>query len=415
VQADPATIGLALSAKTLLTGRIVQQGNLLNIQAELVDTATESQLWGQQFRPKVSDLLAVQEEIAWQISEALRLKLTGEQKKRLRKRHNVNADAYQAYLRGRYEWHNWTPDSFRRAVEYFERAIAHDPRYALAYAGLADSYGAMAYYGFVPAEYGYPKAKEAALKAIEIDPEVADAHASLALGYLFWHRDWTSAEREFKTALSLNPQLATAHALYSLYLITVGRHDESIEEARTAQRLDALSLLINMSVCWALYFAGRAEEAIRETQRTRELAPGFHEAGNLLVSAYEHVGRFEDAARIALEQPVYGVRMDGAPLLEAYRSGGAEAYWRKRLQYLDEVAAQAPSTIHYAYAVLHTRLGDIASALDHLEQLLEGNTGNAVFVPVDPCLRQLDREARFQWIIQRLGTPMASTPRTVSR
>jgi serine/threonine protein kinase len=382
LQADPATVGLALNARIILTGRVVQQGDVLNIQAELVDTATESQLWGEQFRQNVTNLLAVQEEIAWQISEALRLKLTGEQRKRLRKRPTGNAEAYQEYLRGRYEWNNWTPDSFRRAVEHFECAIAHDPDYALAYAGLADSYGAMAYYGFVPAEYGYPRAKEAALKAIELDPEVADAHASLALGYLFWQHDWPAAGREFRTALKLNPQLALAHALYALYLITMGQHDEAVNEARTAQRLDPLSLLINMSVCWALHFAGRHEEAVRETRRTRELAPGFQE--------------------------------DGHALLAAYQIGGAEAYWRKRLEFLDQVPPPASEAIHYAYAVIHARLGEIDEALNHVERLIDAKSGNSVFVVVDPCLRRLQGTPRFQQIVKRLGVPTVSAPHTVS-
>ena len=414
LQADPATVGLALNARTILTGRVVQQGDVLNIQAELVDTVTEAQLWGEQFRQKISDLLTVQEEIAWQISEALRLKLTGAQKKKLRRRPTANSEAYQEYLRGRYEWNTWTPEGFRRAIEHFEQAIAHDPNYVLAYAGIADSYGAMAYYGFVPPEHGYPRARDAALKAIEMDPEIADPHASLALGYLFWQYDWAGAEREFTTALKLNPQLAIAHALYAIYLITVGRHEESIAQARTALKLDPLSLLVNMTVCWSLYFAGRDEEAVRETRRTREMAPGFQEAGNLLMNLYERQGRFDDAARVAMEQPVYTVRMDGNQLLAAYRTGGAPAYWRRRIEYLNSMASQLSPALHYVYAVLHARLGEPSEALDHLELLLDARTGNAVFIGVDPCLRPLHRDPRFHQIVRRLGVPMVSARHTVS-
>jgi len=194
LQADPATVGLALNARTILTGRVVQQGDVLNIQAELVDVSTESQLWGEQFRQRVSDLVTVQEEIAWQISEALRLKLTGAQKTRLQKRHTASAEASQEYLRGRFEWNSWTAEGFRRAVEHFERAIGYDPKYAPAYAGISDSYAAMAYYGFVPPEVGYPRARQAAEQALVIDPDIADAHASLALSYLLWQFDWAAAE-----------------------------------------------------------------------------------------------------------------------------------------------------------------------------------------------------------------------------
>jgi eukaryotic-like serine/threonine-protein kinase len=414
LQADPSTVGLALNAKTILTGRVLQQGDVLNIQAELVDTATESQLWGEQYRRQVTDVMTVQEEIAWQISEALRLRLTRAEKKRLRKRHTVNPGAYQNYLRGRYEWNKWTPETFRRAVEYFERAIADDPKYALAYAGLADSFGAMAYYGFIPPEDGYPRAKEAALKALAIDPDVADAHASLALGHLFWMYDWPGAEREFKKALELNPQLPVAHALYAIFLITTGQHDESIAEARRAQQLDPISLLNNMSLCWALHFAGRDAEAIRETRRTRELAPDFLEAGNLLMNAYEMTGRIEDAVQIAREQPIYGIRADADALLKAYSEGGITAYWRKRLDFLDAAACGSPPMIHFAYAVLHARLGEAEAAISHVERLIDAHAGNAVFVAVDPSLRPLHAEPRFQAAIKRLGVPTVSAPHTVS-
>ncbi|MEP6918996.1 MAG: protein kinase, partial [Acidobacteriota bacterium] len=169
LQMDPATVGLALNARTILTGRVSQRDGVLTIQAELVDTATESQLWGEQFRQRTSELLAIQEEIAWQISEALRLKLTGEQKKKLRKPQTVNPDAYQEYLRGRYHWHNFSPESLRRAREHFERAIALDPAYALAYAGLGDAFGVMSYYGFMAPGDGFPLAAAAARRAIALD------------------------------------------------------------------------------------------------------------------------------------------------------------------------------------------------------------------------------------------------------
>src|SRR4029079_689122 len=181
LQMDPATVGLSLTARTLLTGRVVQHNGVLTIQAELVDTATESQLWGEQFRQKTSELMAIQEEIAWQISEALRLKLTGEQKKKLRKAPTVNPEAYQEYLRGRYHWNNFSPDSLKRAREHFERAVALDPTYALAYAGLGDAFGAMAYYGYIHPADGFPRASAAARRALELDPDIADAHITLGI------------------------------------------------------------------------------------------------------------------------------------------------------------------------------------------------------------------------------------------
>jgi hypothetical protein len=169
-----------------------------------------------------------------------------------------------------------------------------------------------------------------------------------------------------------------------------------------------------MSLCWALHFAGRDAEAIRETRRTRELAPDFLEAGNLLMNAYEMTGRIEDAVQIAREQPIYGIRADADALLKAYSEGGITAYWRKRLDFLDAAACGSPPMIHFAYAVLHARLGEAEAAISHVERLIDAHAGNAVFVAVDPSLRPLHAEPRFQAAIKRLGVPTVSAPHTVS-
>jgi eukaryotic-like serine/threonine-protein kinase len=414
LQADPSTVGLALNARTILTGRVLQQGDYINIQAELVDTSTESQLWGEQFRQKIDELMVVQQEISWQISEALRLKLTGKQKTRLRKKPTVDPDAYQDYLRGRFYWNNWSPDGFKRARECFERAISRDPMYALAYAGLADTLGSMAYYGFIAPEDGFPRAKAAALRAIELDPDVPDAHASLALTHLFWDHDWPAAEREFKTAIKLNSQLAIPHALYSIFLISVGRFDEALEEGRLARRLDPLSLLTNMTVCWSLLFARGTEEVVREVQRVRELAPTYQDASIILLNAYEDLGRFEDAARVCAEYFTQNQPRDVArELIDAFHAGGPEAYWRKRLEILDS-STNAPALLDFAYAVVYSRLGDADRAIDHLERMWEVKSGGVVFIAVDPYLQRFRDHPRFKRLVARVGMPTASAPHTVS-
>ena len=413
LQADPATVGLALNARTILTGRVVQHGEMLNIQAELVDTTTESQLWGDQYRQRISDLVAVQQEIAWHITEALRLKLTVEQKKKLRKRPTVTAEAYQEYLRGRYHWNNWTPESFRKALEHFERAIAQDPTFALAYAGLGDVLGSMAFYGFLPPEETFPRARAAAQRALELEPAIADAHVTLALVHLFFERNWEASEREFKTAIKLNPQLAVAHAFYALYLTSVLRHDEAVSEARLGQKLDPLSLLPNLCVSWTLHFAGRTEEAVKETLRLRDLVPGLEEAGNILVNCYENLERYEDAIGLAAQQPVFGVSFDADVLLNAYRTGGAQAYWTAKRNQIRSTSSLRSED--FVYAVLHTRHGETDLALERLERLVNSRSGMAVFVQADPCLRALRGHPRFDALIQRLGAPTASAPHTVSR
>jgi serine/threonine protein kinase len=412
LQADPSTVGLALNARTILTGRVLQQGEYLNIQAELVDTSTESQLWGEQFRQKISELMVVQQEIAWQISEALRLKLTGRQKTKLRKKPTVDPEAYQDYLRGRYHWNNWSPDGFKRAYECFERAIDRDPMYALAYAGLADTLGAMAYYGFIPPEDGFPRARAAATRAIALDPDVPDPHASLALSMLFWDHDWAGAGREFKAAIALNSQLAIPHALYSVYLITLGQFDEAVDEAREARRLDPLSHLTNMTVCWSLHFARRTDEAIREVLRVRELAPTYQDAWIILMNAYEDLGRFEEAAKLCGEQTLCFGPADENQLLEAYRSGGPDAYWRKRIEVLD-AAPDRPGLRDFAYAVLHARLGETERSIDHLERMVDLKVGGVVFIAVDPYVKQFRDHPRFKRLMERVGMPTVSAPHTV--
>ena len=418
LQADPATVGLALNARTILTGRVVRYGDVLNIQAELVDTRTESQLWGEQFRQSMNDLLTVQEEIAWQISEALRLKLTGEQKKKLQKRATVNPEAYQEYLRGRYHWNNFSGESLRRAREHFERAVALDPTYALAYAGLGDAFGAMAYYGYIAPAEGFPHAAAAARRALELDPEVADPHITLGIERLFWGWDWVAADRELQTAVRLNPKLALAHSVYGLILAIGGRSEEALQEALLARELDPLSLFISVGVAWVHHFAGRPADAMREALKAREIFPGFEEAGNVLTSSYEILGRYEDAAAIIAQQPCWGLPIDGTALLDAFHEGGPQGYWRKRLELMKAVSATAPPIVHFARAIVHRYLNEVDEALDHVERMIDARIGSCVFLGVDPNLAPLRDHPRYQTALKRIGVDpqrKASAAHTASR
>ena len=415
VQFDPATVGMALNARSILTGRVTQHGDMLNIQVDLVDTSIESQLWGEQFRHKAGELMTVQEEIAWQISEALRLKLSTAQKKNLRRRATINPDAYQAYLRGRHHWNNWTADSFRRAVDNFQQAIDLDASYALAYAGLGDSYGAMAYYGYIEPQEGFARAHAAAERALQFDPGLADAHVTLALGHLFARWDWESAERELQHAVALNPKLPTVYSVRALFLVTSGRFREALESARTAKELDPLSLFANMSVAWTYHFSGRHEDAAREALRARDLVRDFEEAGNILISSYESLGRYEDAVRLIGEQPCWGLRIDAQQLLAALHAGGAEAYWRKRLELMGSCDTQTHPSRHFAFAISHVHIGERERAIEHLERMVDAHAGGAVFIAVDPTLKQLRGHERFEALLRRVGTPMASAPHTASR
>jgi eukaryotic-like serine/threonine-protein kinase len=417
LQVDPATVGLALNARTILTGRVAQQGDVLNIQAELVDTANEAQLWGERFHQKVSDLVTVQEEIAWQISEALRLRLTGAQKKKLRKRPTVNAEAHREYLRGRFHWNNWSPDAFRRALEHFERAIALDPAYGLAYAGLGDALGAMSYYGHIPPEDGFPRARAAATRAVELDPDLAEPHVTHATALMFWEWDWPGAGRELQQALRLDPKLPLAHAVHALYLITTSRLEDALSEALLARDLDPLSVFNNMAVAWVHHFAGDHEKAAQEAVRTREIVPGLGEAGNILISSYEALGRLEEAATLMTTQPAWGIPIDGGALLEALRAGGPQAYWEARRRLIETSPAADTPAVEFPLMLVHARQGNLEQALHHAERMVEAHVGGAVFLGVDPCLRPLHGHPRYEALVRRVGIPRhtASAPRTASR
>jgi serine/threonine protein kinase/Flp pilus assembly protein TadD len=407
LQADPATIGLALNARTILTGRVTRQGDHLDIQAELVDTANEAQLWGERFRHQVADVMAVQEEIAWQISEALRLRLSQKQKKTLRKRPTVNAEAYHEYLRGRHFWHNWGPDNLKRAVEHFQKALEHDPSYALAYAGLGHAYGALAYYSVLAPAEGFPRARAAAERAIELDSRLADAHATLALERLFWGWDWRAADEAYRRAMELNPDEPIVLTMFALYHSTCGRHDEALALSRKAYKLDPLSPFVGIGVGWAHHFAGQHEAVVREMTELLTVHPGMAEAGNMLFAALSDLGRHEEALAVVEKQRLWQIPFDADALRNALRSGGATAMFREQLDQMNRVPG-LPASLGFAFAILHLKIGEVDRALDHLERMVDEHVGGVVFLGTDPCLSHLRGNPRYDTILARAGVPAAA-------
>jgi len=264
LEVDPQEVGQQLGVRAVLTGRVRQAGDELMIAAELIDVTNDEHLWGEHYNRKLSGIFDVQEEIAKEISERLRLKLTGDEKKRLAKRYTANAEAYQLYLRGRYFWYKRTEEALRKSIEYFNQAIAEDPSYAAAYDGLSDSYALLALRGIIAPREGLLKAKAAARKALEIDDSLGEAYASLAHVRLHdW--DWSGLEEEFKRALKLNPGHAIAYHWYSEYLMAMGRADESIAIVKQAQETDPLSPVITSTLGFAFLFAHKYDRAIHTT------------------------------------------------------------------------------------------------------------------------------------------------------
>src|SRR5437879_10950912 len=240
----------------------------------------------------------MQDEIAQEISEKLRQRLSGEEMTRMAKRHTVNAEAYQLYLKGRYEWNKRSPEGFKKCIQYFQEAIDRDPGYASAYAGLADSYSVMSGFGVLPPRATLPRASAAALKALELDDTLAEAHTTLAGVLAAYDLDWPAAEREFRRALQLNPRYASAHHWYDLrYLAPMGRLDEAIAEMKRAQELDPLSPIISTNLGMAYYYARQYDQAMEQYRKTLEMDPNFIAATFRLIGIYEQEGKYQEANR----------------------------------------------------------------------------------------------------------------------
>jgi serine/threonine-protein kinase len=399
---DPLKAGQDLNVRAVITGRITTRGNTIVVQSELMDVANGSQLWGGQYNRPLADILAVQEEIANDIFEKLRLRLNGEDKKRAMKRYTDNAEAYQLYLRGRYSWNQATIGGFKRAIDYFQQAIDKDPGYALAYAGLADSYLLLGSYWVE----SIPQAKAAALKAIELDRTLAEAHVALGHIKLWLDWDWPAAEVEFKQGIALNPNLALAHNQYAMYLATMGRLDDAIAEVKKAQELDALSPIVNTDLGWYLLYAGRAGEAVDQFRKTLELDPNYLSARWGLGAAYAERRLYDES----IEELKKAVTLsEGSPvpmghLGFVYGLKGAAADARKTLADLNRLAERqyVPSS---AIALVYAGLGDKPQALDWLERAYQEHDFSMVFLDVAPWFRPLRGEARFDQLRRRMQLP----------
>ncbi len=292
---DPQAVGQDLGVDALLMSRMRRRGEDLSISVELISTRDNSLIWGNQYRSKIEDIFDVQEEISNSIIDNLRLKLTGEEQERIAKRHTENALAFEAYYRGRYFWNRRTETDLQRAVGYFARAIELDPNYALAYTGLANSYLLLPEYGTLHPKEGYPKAKQAAMRALAIDNMLAEAHVTLAQLKKRFDYDWPGAEREYKRAIELDPGYATAHHWYAYDLMCMARHEEAIREIERAYELDPLSLVINRNLGQVYYRAGHYNKAMEALNKTLELDPGFSYTHFHIGSIHLQNGRYEEA------------------------------------------------------------------------------------------------------------------------
>jgi len=403
--ADPQEVGRQLGVGTVLSGRVTPRGPTLAISVELVDASNGFRLWGARYDRPIGDLLAVQAEIAREISSNLKVTLEPEHKKRLAKRYTADREAYPLYLKGRFHWNKSTVPSIRKAIEYFDQAIEKDPAYALAWAGLSDCWAALAMDRFaaVPPREGLPKAKDAARKALEIDDRLAEAHASLAYAeVLDW--EWAKAEKEFRRAIKLDPEYALAHRFYGFLLGSLGRFEEAIAEYERALVIDPLSLIINGDYGWAFYCARRYDEAIEQLRRTIEMDAAFPQTYLWLGLAYQGAGRLTESAEAFAE----GARLtNGSPTMLAglalARAQAGDTTDAERILADMKERAKTGYVPMVAMVQLHVALGDIDGTFEWLDKAFAYRASFLVPMKVYPFLDPIRDDPRFREMLRAAG------------
>jgi len=395
VDTDPRKIARDLNVRAVLTGRVHRRGDTLSIQVDLIDATSVAQMWGQHYDRRVSDILLVQEDISRDIFENLRLKLSVEEQKQL--------EAFSLYLKGRNAWNKRTEDGLLQGIEYFRKAIEVDQSYAPAYAGLADCYNMLVVYGLSQPKESFPKAKEAATKALSIDGTLAEARTSLAFIKHRWDWGREEAEREFQLAIKYKPGYAPAHQWYSSYLVAMGRFDEAIDQAKRAQELEPLSFIGNSHLGWILYLAGRNDEAIAHCKRLLDVDPNFFPAHRYMGLAYEQKGMLKEA----IDEFEQGVKLSGSPLMlsllgHAYAASGKKAEAERILSDLDQQKQQRYVS-PYTIATIYAGLGDKDQAFKMLEKAFEERDIWLMNLKVDPVLIGLHSDQRFRDLLQRIG------------
>jgi TolB-like protein len=400
MEIDPERAARELNVRVLLTGRMLQRGDMLNVQAELVDAATNSQLWGQKYNRKLTDICAVEEQIAREIADALRVKLKRVDKTRVARGATQDGEAYQLYLRGRYLWNRRTREALGRAIVYFQQAIDRDPEYALAYVGLADCYTVLGTFSFEAPGETFPRAKVAAERAIDIDENLAEAHVTLATVGMFFEANRDTAEREFRRALALNSNYAVAHQWYGAHLCFMADFQHGLAELDHARRMEPLSPMINVQLGLGFYLARRYGEAGQVLRNTLAFEPGFWPPHLFLsmVCAQERddsraIAEAELATQLSERHPVtvsglgHVLGGTGAPQQAAHLL--AELSDRARTEYIDP----------YHFALVHLALGDVASAWPRLHDAVSEHSPYAVWIEVDPRLDRLRADDRFKRLL----------------
>jgi TolB-like protein/Tfp pilus assembly protein PilF len=406
---DIPTIGRDLKVQAVLNGRIVQRGGDVALYLELIDAATENVLFKADYLRPLSNLVALQSEIARDVSNRLRAKLTPVEKQEVEKSYTQNAEAYRLYLQGRFHWNKRTPEEHRKAISYFEQAVALDPTYALAYAGLADCYAVES--SPAKGDERIRLVRSMAEKAIELDPKLGQPHAALA-NYHWEKYDWDAAEREFRTAIELDPNYPTARQWYGEFLSRLGRHDEAITELKKAAELDPVSLIIASDLIYVLANARRYDEALEQADRTLAMDPDWRPALSLKSFVYEVAGDLEaaitsrEATIDRLDFPQArkeAIRSELAELRKVLKSSGPEAYWRKELEFELGDRSRPGEFSPFYIAEIYSMLNEKDKAFEWLNRAIDTKEDSIDLAKVTPSLDNLRSDARWAPTLARLN------------
>lgn len=396
-------IARELNVDALVEGTVLRSGQQVRITAQLIEASTDKHLWAESYEGDLRDTLALQKKVAKAIADQIRIKLTPHEQALLKDAKVVDPEAYEAYLKGRYFWNKRTGNGLKTAVAYFDQAIDKDPNYAQAYAGLADSYALLGdwEYGAMAPNEAYPKAKAAAIKALELDSTLSEAHTSLAFALDVFDWDWDSAEKEYRRAIELNPGYATAHHWYACHLAEMGRNSEAIVEIRKAQNLDPLSLIIRADMAGILLVARQVDDAIEQSRRTVDMDANFAiahlELGQALMQKHsynEAIAEFQEAFRLS-----GGGSPSSSNLAYAYAISNQRNEALKILNDLKTRSTRNASEI----ALMYVGLGDTDQAMQWLEKAYEEHFNPSILVR--PAFDPLRSDKRFQDFMRRIGLP----------
>jgi TolB-like protein/DNA-binding winged helix-turn-helix (wHTH) protein/Tfp pilus assembly protein PilF len=401
-------IARELHVDAVVEGTVLRAGDRVRITAELVQVSTDRHLWAETYESQMGDVLALQNRVSSAIVNEIRVNLSPQDRARLARNPAVAPEAYENYLKGRFYWNRRTDENLHRAIGYFESATKQDTQYALAYAGLSDCYAVIgaAIFGTMPAGEAAPKARQAAQRALEIDPTLAEAETALATVRFNYDWDWAGAEEGYQHAIQLNPSYATAYQRYSLLLTAMGRFQEGFGQINKARELDPLSFSINFSLGWRLYLARQYDRAIVQLRNTLEMDPSYELPHLILGQAYEEQGAFDLAIpelRKAVELS-HGTPLMISALAHAYARGGQRTEAQQLLTPL-EAASKQQYVSPYYLAIVYVGLGEKEKALSLLETALTDRSNGLIFMAVEPELDPLRSDPRFTALERKLRLP----------